>query len=78
MLLGWDWQRYWVMRLTSLFSVSMDGGNINLKFYEALKQKRNENFFHSLSDIGTCSLRSIHGAIRPGVKNNILGYKENL
>ena len=53
---------------TKSFQVSMDGPNINLKFYEALKQERNENLFHSLIDIGTCNLHSVLGAIRSGVE----------
>ena len=56
----------------------MDESNINFKFYEALKQERNENLFLSLIDIDTCSLQSVHGAIRSGVETTFWGIKETL
>ena len=56
----------------------MDESNISLKFYEVLKQERNENFFHSLIDIDTCSLHSVHGAIRSGVETTFWGIKASL
>ena len=56
----------------------MDKLNINFRFYEALKQERNENLFLSLIDIDTCSLQSVHGAIRSGVGATFLGIKETL
>lgn len=40
----------------------IDAPNVNVKFYEALKQKFNENLFHSLIGISTCSLHFIHKA----------------
>ena len=61
-----------------IFQPSMDESNINLKFYEALKQERNENLFLSLIDTDTCSLHSVHGAIRSGVGTTFLGIKETL
>lgn len=56
----------------------MDGSNINLKSYEALKQECNENLFHSLIDINTCILHSVHGAIRSGLETTIWGVKRTL
>ena len=56
----------------------MDESNINFKFYEALKQERNGNLFLSLIDIDTCSLQSVHGAIRSGVETTSWGLKETL
>ena len=56
----------------------MDESNINLKFYEALKQERNENLFLSLVDTDTCSPHSVHGAIGSGVKTTFWGIKETL
>ena len=55
-----------------------DRPNVNLKFYEALKQERNENLFYSLIDIGTLSRHSVHGAIRSGVETTFWGIKETL
>ena len=56
----------------------MDESNINFKFYEALKQERNGNLFLSLIDIDTCSLQSVHVAIRSGVEKTFWGLKETL
>ena len=61
-----------------IFQASMDESNINLKFYEALKQERNENLFLSLIDTDTCSLHSVHGAIGSGVETTFWGIKETL
>ena len=52
--------------------------NVNLKFYEALKQERNKNLFHSLIDIDMCSLHFVHGAIQSGVETTFWGLKETL
>ena len=56
----------------------MDEANINLKYYEALKQEHNENLFLSLIDIDMCSLHSVHGAIRSGIETTFWGIKEIL
>ena len=56
----------------------MDGPNVNLKFYVALKQEHNENLFHSLIDICMCSLRSVHRAIRSGVETTFCSIMETL
>ena len=62
---------------TRIFQASMDELNINLKYYEALKQERNENLFLSLIYIDACSLHSVHGAICSGVETTFWGYKGN-
>ena len=49
-----------------LFQISMDGPNVNLKFYEAVVTERNENEQHQLINIGSCGLRKIHGALKTG------------
>ena len=46
----------------------MNGPNLNSKFYEALKQERNKNLFHSLIDIDTYILHSVHETIQSGVQ----------
>ena len=56
----------------------MDKWNINLKYYEALKQEHRENLFLSLIDIDMCSLHSFHGAIQTGVETTFRGIKETL
>ena len=49
-----------------LFQISMDGPNVNLKFYEAVVTERNENEQHQLINIGSCGLHKIHGAFKTG------------
>ena len=49
-----------------LFQISMDGPNVNLKFLEVIYLDRNENLFHSLINIGTCSLHSVNGSVKNG------------
>lgn len=60
------------------YQISMDGPNVNLRFYEDLKKKRNDNLFHTLVDIGTCSLHSVHGAVKSGIEKTSWNIKETL
>ena len=47
-----------------LFQISMDGPNVNLKFYKAVVTERIENEQHQLTNIGSCRLHTIHGAFK--------------
>ena len=40
----------------------MDGPNVNLKFLMEFSKLRAGDSVHSLADIGTCSLYSVHGS----------------
>ena len=51
-----------------LFQISMDGPKVNHKFYEDIIAKCKENLFHTLVNLGTCSLHSDHGAIKTGAE----------
>ena len=42
----------------------MDGPTVNIKFLNEFKLKQEENAFHSISDIGTCSLHTVHGSVK--------------
>ena len=42
----------------------MDGSNINLKFLKEFSNLRAGDSVHSLADIGTCSLHSVHGSLK--------------
>ena len=42
-----------------LYQVSMDEANVNLKFYREFVQKRKDENYHSLTDIGNCGLHII-------------------
>ena len=47
----------------------MDELNVNLRFYqEVIKKRKEEHMFHSLLDIGSCSLHIIHGSSKTGAE----------
>lgn len=52
--------------LKKIVQISMDGPNVNWKFYKLLKQELGED--NSLLDIGSCGLHVIHGALQSGHK----------
>ena len=43
-----------------VYQVSMDGINVNLKFYKEFSRLYKEKNCHCLNDIGTCSLHTVH------------------
>ena len=61
-----------------LYQISMDGPNVNLKFYKEFSALYKENNFHSLVNIGTCSLHTVHGSFRSGVAATGWGIKKVL
>ena len=61
-----------------LFQISMDGPNVNLKFYEAVVTERNENEQHQLINIGSCGLYTIHGAFKTGFEKSAWKIKKIL
>ena len=48
----------------------MDGLNVNVKFYREFVQKRKDENFHLLIDIGTFGLHIIHGSLGTGVDDS--------
>ena len=56
----------------------MDGPIVNLKFYREVEAKRTENSYHSLIDMGSCSLQSVHGAVKSSVESTSWGIKDIL
>ena len=46
-----------------LYQISIDGLNVNLKFYREFVQKCKDKNYHLLIDIGTCGLYVIHGSL---------------
>ena len=54
------------LKSENLYQVSMDGPNVNNKFYEDFSRKFGDENYHKLIDIGRCSLRIDHGAFRVG------------
>ena len=61
-----------------LYQVSMDGPNVNLKFYQEFCRKRKDEKYHSLIDIGSCSLHIIHGSLKTGAEKSNWGIKKLL
>ena len=56
----------------------MDGPNVNLKFYQEFCRKRKDEKYHSLIDIGSCSLHIIHGSLKTGAEKSNWGIKKLL
>ena len=48
--------------------MSMDGPNVNLKFYKEFSRLYKEENCHCLIDIGTCGLHTVHNSFRTGVE----------
>ena len=42
----------------------MDGAAVNIKFINEFNLKRDESAFHSIINIGTCSLHTVHGSVK--------------
>ena len=59
-----------------LYQISMDGSNVNLKFYREFVQKREDENYHSLTDIGSCGLHVIHGSLGTRVDELQWGLKK--
>ena len=55
------------LSLNKLVQVSMDGPNVNWRFYRLLQEKFHDLRNFSLLDIGSCGLHIVHGAFRDGV-----------
>ena len=50
--------------------ISMDGPNINWKFYHNLFKERNGEELSDLPNIGSCSLHVVHGSFKKGAKES--------
>ena len=51
---------------SKLYHISLDGPNVNLKLLKKCSKLRAGHSVHSLADIGTCSLHSVHGNMKAG------------
>ena len=54
----------------------MDDPNVNLKFLKEFSKLRTGDSVHSLADIGTCSLHSVHGNMKTGEIASKWGLKK--
>ena len=61
-----------------LYQVSMDGPNVNLKFYQEFCRKHKDEKYHSLIDIGSCSLHIIHGSLKTRAEKSNWGINKLL
>ena len=59
-----------------LYWISMDGPNVSLKFYREFLQKRKDENYHSLIDMGSCGLNVIQGSLGTGVDDSQWILKE--
>ena len=64
--------------LEKQYQISMDGPSINIKFLNEFKLKQEENAFHSIIDIGTCSLHTVHGSVKTAFDKYNMKIKETL
>ena len=51
---------------THLHQISVDGPNVDMKFFEEFSQHCKERSFHSLINIGSCGVRIVHGSFSRG------------
>ena len=52
---------------SKLVQISSDGPNVNLKFLQIIKDRREELDHLPLIDIGTCGLHTVHGSFKTGL-----------
>lgn len=53
--------------VTSIIQVSMDGPNVNWKFFGKLKKKIDNDYGTSLINIGSCGLHIVHNIFKRGM-----------
>ena len=56
----------------------MDGPSVHIKFLNEFKVKREENAFHSIIDIGSCGLHTVHGSVKTAFDKSNMKVKETL
>ena len=61
---------------SKLYHISMDGPNVNLKSLKEFSKLRAGDSVHSLADISTCSLHSVHGSMKTGEITSKWGLKK--
>ena len=55
---------------SSLVQISIDGCNVNMKFYHNLFQERKSEELPDLLNIGSCSLHFVHGSFEKGTEES--------
>lgn len=54
------------LKLSKIYQVSMDGPNVNFKFFSNLQKHINTEFQKQILNIGSCSLHTVHNAFKSG------------
>ena len=54
------------LRLGSIVQISMEGPNVNWRFYKDLQQQILHDYGVSLINIGSCALHQVHTAFQNG------------
>ena len=60
-----------------MLQMSMDGPAVNWKFFDALMKYRSECELPQLINIGSCSLHTVHGALKTAVESTSWNIKAN-
>lgn len=55
------------LQMRNLLQLSMDGPNVNWKFFEAIQSQLYKDTNHLMINIGSCGLHIVHGAFKHGV-----------
>ena len=71
-------QSLWGLDLSKMLQVPMDGPAINSKFFDALINYRSKCELPQLINIGSCSLHTVHGALKTVVESTSLNIKQTL
>ena len=61
-----------------LYQISMDALAVNIKFLNEFKLEREENAFHSIIDIGTCSLHTVLRSVKTAFDKSNMKIKGTL
>ena len=62
--------------LTHLYQISVDGPNVNMKFFEEFSRHHKERSFHSLINIGSCALHIVYGSFSRGEIKSVWSLKK--
>lgn len=55
------------LSIKGIVQISMDGPNVNWKFYKQIRTQLQEEYSTSLINIGSCGLHIVHNAFKAGV-----------
>ena len=53
----------------------MDRPKVNVKFYKEIVKYPEKAMFHTLIDIGSCSLHVVHGSLKTGIDKSLWKIK---